>query len=198
MYADMLRNTELRASSAPASAWVRRFVPLIRRGGRVLDLAAGSGRHTRLLLEGGLAVCAVDRDISALSPLAARSCEVREIDLETGDVWPLGTGYDGIVVTNYLHRPLLPAIAQALAPGGVLIYETFARGNERFGRPHNPDFLLRPGELLDAFAMLTVIAFEQGEVSMPRPAAIQRIAAVAGPVGRLPEPVGLDSGLPTG
>jgi hypothetical protein len=79
-----------------------------------------------------------------------------------------------------------------------LIYETFARGNERFGRPHNPDFLLRLGELLDAFAMLTVIAFEQGEVSMPRPAAIQRIAAVAGPVGRLPEPVGLDSGLPTG
>ena len=173
-------------------------MPLIRCGGRVLDLAAGNGRHTRLLLESGFAVCAVDRDISALSPLAGAGCEVREIDLETGDVWPLGTGYDGIVVTNYLHRPLLPAIAQALAPGGVLIYETFARGNERFGRPHNPDFLLRPGELLDAFAMLTVIAFEQGEVSVPRPAAIQRIASVAGPVGRLPEPVGLDSGLPTG
>ena len=78
-----------------------------------------------------------------------------------------------------------------------LIYETFARGNERFGRPHNPDFLLRPGELLDAFAMLTVVAFEQGEVSVPRPAVIQRIAAVAGPLGRLPEPVGLDNGVPT-
>jgi SAM-dependent methyltransferase len=192
MYADMSINTELRVSAAPASAWVRRFVPLIRRGGRVLDLAAGGGWHTRLLLESGFAVCAVDRDISALSPLAARGCEVRQVDLETGAPWPLGTGYDGIVVTNYLHRPLLPAIAQALAAGGVLIYETFARGNERFGHPRNPDFLLRPGELLDAFAMLTVIAFEQGEVSMPRPAAIQRIAAVAGPVARLPEEVGLD------
>ncbi len=108
-----------------------------------------------------------------------------------------GGGYDGIVVTNYLHRPLLPALAQALAAGGVLIYETFARGNERFGRPHNPDFLLRPGELLDAFAILTVIAFEQGEVSAPRPAVIQRIAAIAGPLGRLPETVALDNGIPT-
>ena len=197
MYADMSINTELPVSSAPASAWVRRFVPLIRRGGLVLDLAAGSGRHTRLLLESGFAVCAIDRDISALLPLAGAGCKVRQIDLETGAPWPLGSGYDGIVVTNYLHRPLLPAIAQALAAGGVLIYETFARGNERFGRPHNPDFLLRPGELLDAFAMLTVIAFEQGEVSVPRSAVIQRIAAVAGPVARLPEEVGLDIGVST-
>ena len=189
-------NPEVRASSAAASAWVKRFVPLIRHGGRVLDLAAGSGRHSWLLLESGFAVCAVDREISALSPLAAPCCEVRQIDLETGAPWALGTGYDGIVVTNYLHRPLLPAIAQAVAAGGVLIYETFARGNERFGRPQNPDFLLLPGELLDAFAILTVIAFEQGEVSAPRPAVIQRIAAVAGPVGRLPEPVGLDNGIP--
>jgi SAM-dependent methyltransferase len=195
MYAAMSINTELRVSSAPASAWVRRFLPLIKRGGRVLDLAAGSGRHTRLLLDSGFAVCAVDRDISALLPLAGTGCEAREIDLETGAAWSLGAGCDGIVVTNYLHRPLLPAIAQALAAGGVLIYETFARGNERFGRPHNPDFLLHPGELLDAFRTLTVVAFEQGEVSTPRPAVIQRIAAVAGPLGRLPEPVGLDSGI---
>lgn len=158
----------------------------------MLDLAAGSGRHTRLLLESGFAVCAVDRDISALSPLVGAGCEVRQIDLETGGVWPLGTGYDGIVVTNYLHRPLLPAIAQALASGGMLIYQTFALGNERFGRPRNPDFLLRPGELLDAFSMLTIVAFEQGEVSVPRPAVIQRITAIAGPVGHLPDPVGLD------
>ncbi len=193
----MAINTELGVSSAPASAWVRRFAPLIRRGGRVLDLAAGSGRHTRLLLESGFAVCAVDRDVSALLPLAGTGCEVRQIDFETGAPWALGTGYDGIVVTNYLHRPLLPAIAEALAAGGVLIYETFAHGNERFGRPHNPDFLLRPGELLDAFGMLTVVAFEQGEVSVLRPAVIQRIAAVAGPLGSLLEPVGLDNGLPT-
>ena len=197
MYADMPINTELRASSTPASAWVRRFVPLIRRGGRVLDLAAGSGRHTRFLLGSGFAVCAVDRDISALLPLAGAGCEVRQIDFETGGPWPLAAGYDGIVVTNYLHRPLLPAIARALATGGVLIYETFARGNERFERPHNPDFLLGPGELLEAFAALTVVAFEQGEISVPRPAVIQHITAVAGPLGSLPEPVGLDNGLST-
>jgi SAM-dependent methyltransferase len=185
-------NTELRMSSAPASAWVRRFAPLIRRGGRALDLAAGGGRHSRLLLENGFAVCAVDRDISTLLPLAACGCEVLKIDLEAGEGWPLGTCYDGIVVTNYLHRPLLPAISSALTLGGVLIYETFARGNERFGRPHNPDFLLRPGELLEAFATLTVVAFEQGEISVPRPSVIQRIAAVAGPIGYLPNPVGLD------
>jgi SAM-dependent methyltransferase len=120
MYAAMSINTELWASSAPASAWVRRFLPLIKRGGRVLDLAAGSGRHTRLLLDSGFAVCAVDRDISALLPLARTGCEVREIDLETDAAWSLGAGCDGIVVTNYLHRPLLPAIAQALADGGDL------------------------------------------------------------------------------
>lgn len=99
-------------------------------------------------------------------------------------------------MTNYLHCPLLPAIGAALAPGGVLIYETFALGNERFGRPSNPDFLLRPGELLEAFATLTVVAFEHGEVSDPRPTVIQRIAAVAGPAERLPEGVCLDLSVP--
>jgi hypothetical protein len=111
-----------------------------------------------------------------------------EIDLESGAGWPLGGGYDGIVVANYLHRALFPALAGALAPDGALIYETFAIGNERFGRPSNPDFLLHPGELLEVFAVLTVIAFEQGEVAVPRPAVIQRIAAVSGPLGRLPLP----------
>jgi len=152
----------------------------------VLDLAAGTGRHTQLLLEMGFAVTAVDRDIEPLRSLAGGRCEVRAIDLETGEPWRLGGGYDGIVVTNYLHRPLLPKIAAALAPSGVLIYKTFAIGNERFGRPSNPDFLLRPGELLEAFAALTVIAFEQGEVARPRPAVIQRIAAVNGPLTRPP------------
>ena len=185
-------NTEAAVASEIASVWVRRFAPLIRRGGRVLDLAAGNGRHSRFLLDSGFAVCAVDRDISALRPLGALGCEVRQLDLESGGPWPLGGGYQGIVVTNYLHRPLLSAVGGALAPGGILIYETSARGNERFGRPHNPDFLLRPGELLEAFAILSVVAFEQGEISIPRPAVIQRIAAISGPMGRLPEPVGLD------
>src|SRR5579862_1445270 len=137
------------------SAWVRRFRPLIREGGRVLDLAAGAGRHTRLFLDMGFSVTAVDRDIAGLRPLAGDRCEICAIDLEAGApgsmLTPLGT-YDGIVVTNYLHRPLFPSIAAALAPEGVVIYETFAVGNERFGRPRSPDFLLRPGELLRAFA----------------------------------------------
>jgi SAM-dependent methyltransferase len=167
-------------------------LPLIKPGGLVLDLAAGSGRHVRLLRDCGFAVCAIDRDITALLAFAGPGCEVRRIDLETDDPSQLGDDYDGIVVTNYLHRPLLPAIAGALAPGGVLIYETFARGNERFGRPRNPDFLLRPGELLEAFANLTIVAFEQGEVSVPRPAVIQRLAAVLGQMGPLPEAGGLD------
>jgi SAM-dependent methyltransferase len=173
------------------SAWVRRFAPLIRQGGRVLDLAAGGGRHTRLLLDMGFRVTCVDRDIAGLRPRAGDNCEIRAMDLETGApesaLAPLGGGFDGIVVTNYLHRPLFASIAAALAPNGVLIYETFALGNERFGRPRNPDFLLRPGELIDAFAALTLLAFEAGEVTLPRPSVIQRIAAIAGPLGRLPE-----------
>jgi SAM-dependent methyltransferase len=168
------------------SAWVRRFLPLIRRGGRALDLAAGGGRHTRLLLDMGFRVTAVDRDVEALLALAGPHCAAREVDLESGAAWPLGGGYDAIVVTNYLHRPLFPVIREALAARGVLIYETFAAGNERLGRPSNPDFLLQPGELLEAFADLTVIAVEQGEVADPRPAVIQRIAAINGPLGRLP------------
>lgn len=174
------------------SLWVTRFLPLIKAGGLVLDLAAGSGRHVRLLRDCGFAVCAVDRDATALMAFAGPCCEVRRIDLETDDAKRFGEGYDGIIVTNYLHRPLLPAIARALAPGGVLIYETFARGNERFGRPRNPDFLLRPGELLEAFTALTVVAFEQGEVSVPRPAVIQRVAAILGPMGSLPEAIDSD------
>ena len=165
---------------------MRRFLPLIRQGGRVLDLAAGQGRHTRLLLGAGFAVQAVDRDASALRPLAGGQCQICEIDLETGSPWPLGNDYDGIIVANYLHRPLLPALPLALALGGVLIYETFARGNERFGPPRNPDFLLRPGELLEAFAGLTPVAFEQGEVTLPRPAVVQRIAAVKSAPASLP------------
>ncbi len=179
------------------SAWVRRFVPLIRPGGRVLDLAAGAGRHTRLLLDMGFCVTCVDRNIEGLRPFAGDRCEIRAIDLEAGApervLGALGL-YDGIVVTNYLYRPLFASIAAALMPNGVLIYETFAVGNERFGRPRNPDFLLRRGELIDAFAALTVVGFEEGEVTLPRPSVIQRIAAIAGPLGKLPAAFDLDTG----
>jgi hypothetical protein len=128
-------------------------------------------------------VLAVDRDATALRVRFAgvAAVEIREVDLEAGAPWCLGGGFSGIVVVNYLHRPLLPALIQSLAPGGVLIYETFMAGNERFGRPSNPDFLLRPGELLAAFAELTTVAFEQGFASEPRPAVMQRIASVNTP-----------------
>jgi SAM-dependent methyltransferase len=171
------------------SPWVLRFLPLIRASARVLDLAAGGGRHTQLLRGNGFQVVAVDRDVSALRADFGRDagCSIVEMDLEDGGPWRLGVGYDGIMVTNYLHRPLLPHVVPALAPGGVLIYETFMSGNERFGRPSNPDFLLRPSELLTVFSgSLTVVAFEQGIIEMPRAAAIQRIAAIKGEITRLP------------
>jgi SAM-dependent methyltransferase len=171
------------------SPWVRRFLPLILPGGRVLDLAAGQGRHTRLLRANGYEVVAVDRDATALRAALAgdAAASIIETDLEDGGPWRLGQDYGGIIVANYLHRPLLPALAAALALGGALIYETFMAGNERLGRPANPDFLLRPGELLAAFGdRLTIVAFEQGSVAAPRPAVIQRIAAVKGEAGPLP------------
>lgn len=150
----------------------------------MLDVACGKGRHLRYLASLGLAVVGVDRDAQALAGL--RGAEIRVADIETGP-WPFTPGeFDGVVVTNYLHRPLFPDIVAALRPGGVLVYETFARGNERYGRPSNPDFLLEPGELLRRVEPLSVIAFEEGLVFSPKQALIQRICAVrngAGPSG---------------
>jgi SAM-dependent methyltransferase len=167
-------------SDAP-SAWVARCARLIVPGGSVLDLACGNGRHALFLQTGGWRVTAVDRDAGALAGLRGHvGMEVVEADLEAGD-WPLGARrFDGIVVTNYLHRPLFSRLVKALDEGGVLIYETFMQGNERFGRPSNPDFLLRPGELLEAFGSMQIVAFEQGEVAMPKPAMLQRLCAVRG------------------
>jgi SAM-dependent methyltransferase len=175
----MTRGCESGAAGA-ASEWVRRHAGLLSVGGKVLDLAAGSGRHTKYFRDLGFSVTAIDRDISALKDLGSTGVEIVAADLEDGSPWPLGERtFDGIVVINYLHRPLFPRLAAALAPGGILLYETFGRGNERFGRPSNPDFLLRPGELLDFAAAhgLQVLAYECGEVSEPRRAIIQRIAA---------------------
>ena len=163
------------------SEWVARWAHGIAPRGAVLDLACGSGRHTRFLAGLGFQVCAVDRDPRALDALGGvAGVTVRLADLESGP-WPLdGLQFVGIVVTNYLHRPLFPRILDALAPDGVLIYETFAAGNERFGKPSNPDFLLRPGELLDVVRnRLRVVAYEELEVAPPRPACIQRICACA-------------------
>jgi SAM-dependent methyltransferase len=165
----------------PPSAWIARHAHLVPAAGPVLDLAAGGGRHSRYFKGLGHAVTAVDRDVSGLADLAGDAqIEIIEADLEGGAPWPLGERrFAGIVVTNYLHRPLFPAIAAALLPGGVLLYETFGLGNEKFGRPSNPDFLLKPGELL-AFAEaegLVVRAYHCGEVTEPRPAVLQRFVA---------------------
>ncbi len=162
------------------SAWVRRFAPLIAAGGAVLDLACGQGRHARYLAGLGYRVEAVDRDAAALAALAGvTGVATRCADVE-GAPWPYAAGrFDGIVVANYLYRPLLPDLLAALRPGGVLIYETFALGNEKLGRPSNPEFLLRPGELLQwVQGSLEVLAFEQGRVASPKPAVMQRICAL--------------------
>jgi SAM-dependent methyltransferase len=160
---------------APPSAWVARWSHLISPGGRVLDLAAGSGRHSAYFSSLGHEVEAVDRDIALLRDIPG--INVREADLEAGP-WPYtGRRFAGIVVTNYLHRPLFPCLIEALAPGGVLLYETFMVGNERYGRPSNPEFLLKPNELLAAVDALQVLGFEQGFVSDPKPAMVQRICA---------------------
>jgi len=162
---------------AAPSAWVRRFAALIRPGGTVLDVACGSGRHLRWLAAQGWAVTGVDRDAAALEALR-EVAEILVADLE-GAPWPLpGRRFDGIVVTNYLWRPLFPALRAALAPGGILIYETFADGQQLVGKPSRPDFLLQNGELLRVFAGLRVVAFEDGFEAAPA-RYVQRIVAVA-------------------
>ncbi len=149
----------------------------MRPGGVVLDVAAGSGRHARWLAQMGFEVEAVDRDVSLFAD-PPRGVRLVEADIEGGP-WPFeGRRFDGIVVTNYLFRALIPVLVASLDPGGVLVYETFARGNERFGKPSNPDFLLAPGELLEAVrGTLRVLGYEDLTVAEPRPAALQRLAA---------------------
>ena len=164
------------------SPWIERFAPLVVDGAPVLDIASGRGRHAQLFLARGHPVTAIDRDLSLLDPPAGTpGLTIIEADLEGGAPWPLDNiPFGAVVVANYLHRPLFPALIAALAPDGVLIYETFAAGNERFGRPRNPDYLLQPGELLDMVrGRLRIIAYEDVELGPPRAAMIQRICARA-------------------
>lgn len=156
---------------------MERWISWIRPGGRVLDVACGAGRHARLLARLGFEVDAVDRN-AALFPDPPPGVRFLAADIEAGP-WPYaGRRFDAVVVTHYLHRPLLPLLADSLEPGGLFVYETFAQGNERFGKPSNPDFLLAPGELLEVVrGRLRVIAYEDLVLEEPRPAALQRICA---------------------
>lgn len=162
------------------SQWVVEHAPLIRKGGRVLDLACGSGRHALWLAGQDYQVDAVDRDAQAVAGMQGMAnISVSITDIETGH-WPeIDQRYDGIVVSRYLFRPLLSKLTEMLNPDGVLIYETFMLGNERYGRPSNPDYLLQPDELKMVYApLLKIYAFEQGKVDEPVPAMTQRICAI--------------------
>lgn len=169
----------LHGSEAP-SAWVQRWTHLVRPGGTVLDVACGHGRHMRWFAARGHPVTGVDRSPEAVAAVAALG-EALQADIENGP-WPLRQDgalrtFDAVVVTNYLWRPLLPQIRDSLAPSGVLIYETFAVGNETVGKPSRPDFLLQPGELLLACTGLRIVAFEDGYLASPE-RFVQRIVAV--------------------
>src|SRR5450830_334924 len=163
-------------ASGQASAWVQRWSHLVAPGGHVLDVACGSGRHARWFAARGHPLSLVDHNAEALSALTGLG-EVVCADIEAGP-WPFaGRVFDAVVVTHYLWRPLMPTLLASLAPGGVLIYETFAQGNETVGKPSRPDFLLQNGELLRHCAELRVVAYEDG--FLPEPARfVQRIAAI--------------------
>ncbi|WP_407970706.1 class I SAM-dependent methyltransferase [Burkholderia pyrrocinia] len=165
-------------AQAEPSRWVARWSTLVPTGGVVLDVAAGGGRHARWFASHGHPVVALDRDPAALRTIVG--VDARDADLE-GAPWPLPADerFAAVIVTHYLHRPLWPHLLDAVAPGGVLIYETFAQGNETVGKPSNPAFLLAPGELLDAVhGRLRVVAYEDGFVAAPREAFVQRLCAV--------------------
>lgn len=174
------RNATHLKVTAP-SPWVCRFAPLIPERGRVLDVACGGGRHARYLLERGHEVTMVDRDVAPVMDLAGvPRAEIVEVDLETGNRLSLeGRYFAGVIVVNYLYRSLIPQLIGHLEPGGILIYETFARGNERFNRPRNPDHLLKSGELLEIVReRLHVVAYEHGIVDKGcLPGVKQRICA---------------------
>jgi SAM-dependent methyltransferase len=169
------------APGGAPSPWLQRWLHLLPAEGTVLDVACGSGRHVRWLAQQGFRVTGVDRDLAAVEPLRGLA-DILVADIESGPWTLAGRRFDAVIVTNYLWRPLMPAILGAVADGGTLLYETFATGNETVGKPSRPDFLLRPGELLQATAGLRTVAYEDGFLDHP-PRFVQRIAAVREPAG---------------
>jgi SAM-dependent methyltransferase len=166
---------KLHGTQAP-SKWVTRWAHLIQPQAQVLDLACGYGRHTRFLAGLGHRLVAVDKDPEALASLQGVA-QLLQADIEN-QPWPLSHRlFDAIVVTHYLWRPLMPRIMDCLAPEGVLIYETFAQGNETVGKPSRPDFLLQSGELLKVCQGLRIVAYQDGFLSEPDHF-VQRIVAV--------------------
>jgi SAM-dependent methyltransferase len=165
--------------AAPPSDWLLRFAHLITPGGVVADVACGAGRHVRWLLQHGFGVVAFDRDLSRLQLVHPR-LQRREVELESVAGFSFGAeSYDAVLVTNYLWRPLFPALLAAVKSDGVFLYETFAREHAALGRPRNPDFLLAPGELLARIGPeQRIIAYEHGYLAEPRPRVVQRIACV--------------------
>lgn len=173
-------SSERRQASLSPSPWVTRFSHLVRPRGRVLDVAAGNGRHCQWFLKSEHAVLALDRELLSLAWLSHPLLEKVEADLEGSEGWPLGgQTFDAVIVTNYLWRSILDDIVSAVSHDGVLIYETFAEGNERFGRPRRPEFLLRSGELLARVApRLEIVAYEHGSSDYPSARVIQRVCAI--------------------
>ena len=163
------------------SPWIVQWAGLVPRDAEILDVAAGKGRHAGYFAAGDHEVTVIDRDISAFAGLPTSDIVIIPIqaDLEDGSPWPLpGRTFGAVVVTNYLHRPLFPVLLDSVEPGGVLLYETFMEGNERFGRPSRPEFLLKDGELLELVrGRFSVVAYEARMVSEPKMAMVQRIAA---------------------
>ena len=171
--------------------WIVSWLARLPAGSRVLDFACGTGRHARAAAALGMAVVAVDRDPRALAAVG-EGVDIVRAELEVAP-WPFAAaGFDAVIVSNYLFRSRLDLLCGLIRPTGVLLYQTFALGNEAFGRPRNPDFLLRPGELLEVAARngLHVLAYEDGILGAPARSRIQRIVACRPPLRLESMPVG--------
>jgi SAM-dependent methyltransferase len=179
---NMSKKSKTREHGNPVvSDWVKKYIALIPSNKLVLDLACGKGRNTRFLLDRGNSVVALDKDVSQLTNIPSKqNLRKYKFDLEAGVNFPFHKQeFSGVIVTNYLYRPLFENLINSLSDGGVLIYQTFMIGNEAYGRPKNPNFLLKRDELSDVFnKKLDVIAFEQGYIESPKPAVVQSICAI--------------------